>query len=449
MSAGQRRRRGVAIPFVGRVLLGLGLGLVLGLALGERAAPLARLGSVILDLIRALAAPLILFAVLDAFLRTEMRARAGWVLIGVAALNAAIALGVGLTIANTLQPGRALRREASDAYARAEAELERLGRQVEPDRRIEFLEELLRFVPGSVAKPFVENQLLSIIGLAVLAGAALRRVKREQMGRGEDGYRAVEGLVHTAYRASEVVIGWVVQLVPLAILGVVAATVGRYGLEPVRGLAVYLGVGLMGLAIQVGVVYQAWIVLVLRRPLGWFWRGAGDAVVNALGTGSSLASLPVTLRCLDRMGVSARSARLAACVGTNLNNDGILLYEAMAVLFVAQASGVGLDLGGQMLAAASCLIAGIGISGIPEAGLISLVLVLRTVRVIPDEQVAVVVPLLLTVDWILGRARAATNVSSDVLMGALLDRLDPPAAGVGLEADAEVTPTGFEPVSRP
>ena len=59
-----------------------------------------------------------------------------------------------------------------------------------------------------------------------------------------------------------------------------------------------------------------------------------------MGTGSSLATLPVTLRALDRMGVSPQSARMAACVGTNLNNDGILLYEAMAVLFVAQACGV-------------------------------------------------------------------------------------------------------------
>ncbi|GIW89406.1 MAG: hypothetical protein KatS3mg108_3730 [Isosphaeraceae bacterium] len=422
-----RQPRGYfGIPFGARILIGLGLGLVAGLVFGERTAPLARLGSVILDLIRALAAPLILFAILDAFLRTEVRARQGGLLIALAACNAALALGIGLALANGLQPGRWLRLETDEAYVQARGELERLGRHLEPDRRIDFWDELLRLVPGSVGRPFVENQLLSIVGLAVLGGAALRRVKAEQQARGETGYQAVEGAIATAYRASEVMIGWVVQAVPLAILGVVAATVGRFGLEPVRGLAVYLGVGLLGLLIQVGVVYQAWIVGVLRRPLRWFWRGASEAVIHAMGTGSSLATLPVTLRSLSGMGVSPRSARLAACVGTNLNNDGILLYEAMAVLFVAQACGVNLDLGSQLLAAGCCLIAGIGISGVPEAGLISLVVVLRTVRVIPEEQVALVVPLLLTVDWILGRARAATNVTSDILLAALLDRLDPP-----------------------
>src|SRR6185312_6619002 len=102
---------------------------------------------------------------------------------------------------------------------------------------------------------------------------------------------------------------------------------------------------------QVFVVYQSWVVLVARMPLRKFWGGAREAVVYALGASSSLASLPVTLRCLDRMGVSPQSARLAACVGTNLNNDGILLYEAMAVLFVAQAYGVELSVGRQMMAA--------------------------------------------------------------------------------------------------
>jgi Na+/H+-dicarboxylate symporter len=271
----------------------------------------------------------------------------------------------------------------------------------------------------------LENQLLSIVILAVLAGAALRMVKREQRQRGHLWYQGVENFVLTAYRASEIVIGWIVQLVPIAVFGVVAATVGKYGLGPLRGLAVYLAVGLLGLAIQIFFIYHAWIRLAVRKGLRWFWSGARDAIVYALGTGSSLATLPVTLRCLDRMGVSPQSARMAACVGTNLNNDGILLYEAMAVLFVAQASGIALGLEQQLVAVVSCLIAGIGISGIPEAGLISLLLVLKSVRQIPDEATMTIVPLLLTVDWILGRARSVTNVSSDILVSVLLDRFEP------------------------
>src|SRR4051794_4173423 len=126
------------------------------------------------------------------------------------------------------------------------------------------------------------------------------------------------------------------------------------------------------------------------------------------------------------MGVTPRSARLAACVGTNLNNDGILLYEAMAVLFVAQVYGIQLSVGQQLLAACSCAVAGIGIAAVPDAGLISLALVLATVG-LPVE----ILPLLLTVDWLLSRCRAVTNVTSDFLVAVLLDRLGVPDDDLG------------------
>ena len=211
-----------------------------------------------------------------------------------------------------------------------------------------------------------------------------------------------------------------IRLIPFAVFGVVAKTIGEQGFAPLRGLAVYVGVALLGLAIHVFVTYQAWIVLVARMPLRAFWRGARDPVLYAMGAASSLATLPVTLAALDKMRVTPQSARLAACVGTNLNNDGILLYEAMAVLFVAQVHGLDLSLSQQLVAAFGCIVAGVGISGIPDAGLISLTVVLTTVG-LPIE----IVPLLFTVDWLVGRARAMTNVVSDMLVAVLLDRTGP------------------------
>jgi DAACS family dicarboxylate/amino acid:cation (Na+ or H+) symporter len=224
--------------------------------------------------------------------------------------------------------------------------------------------------------------------------------------------------------------------IPLAVFGVVARTIGRDGFAPLLGLGAYVGVALLGLAIQVLVVYQGWVVLVSRMPLRRFWSGARDAVVYALGASSSLATLPVTLRCLKDMGVRPQSARLAACVGTNLNNDGILLYEAMAVLFVAQVYGIHLPIGQQLLAAASCALAGIGIAAVPDAGLISLALVLATVN-LPLE----ILPLLLTVDWLLSRCRAMTNVTSDILVAVLLDRFDPEPRNL----EPEPEPAAWEP----
>ncbi len=421
MTSGPQSR----FPMVARIVTGIALGVVVGEVAGTRAEPLAQLGTVILEMIKGLAGPLLLFAVLDAFLRTQVRAKSAGLMVAISLTNAAIAIAIGLTLSNLIQPGRSFLQGRAAASGVALEEYKAMTRQVGPSRSIDFVKDLAGYLPTSLFKPLADNAIISIVILAVLGGAALRRVKSEQERRGEQGYRVIEDGVAAAYRAIEVILGWVISLVPLAVFGVVAKTVGRYGLQSFRGVLIYVAVGMLGLMIQVLVVYQVWLVLVARMSLAKFWRGAREAIATAVGTGSSLATLPVTLRSLDRMGVSPQSARLAACVGTNLNNDGILLYEAMAVLFVAQAIGVEMTVGQQFLAAASCVIAGIGISGVPDAGLISLLIVLKTVK-LPEEAVNTVVPFLLSVDWILGRCRSTTNVASDMLVAILLDRFRPP-----------------------
>lgn len=426
------KRRWPRIPFIARIVAAMLLGVLVGFLLRERAEPLGRIGTVLIGLIKALAGPLLFFAVVDAFIRTQVRARSAALMVGISLTNALIAIVIGLTLSNTLRPGdysdpRALPPSAKAAKVVA--------------KRIDFINELTSYVPTSVVKPFLDNSIITIVILAVLVGASARHVKNEQTARGELGYKVLEDFVATVFRTIEVMLGAVISLVPLAVFGVVASTIGQEGLAPFLGLAAYVGVAVLGLAIQVFVVYQAWILLAARMPLRRFWSGAKDAVVYALGASSSLATLPVTLRCLDKMNVSPQAARMAACVGTNLNNDGILLYEAMAVLYVAQVYGIQMTVWQQLLAAASCLIAGIGIAAVPDAGLISLTLVLATVG-LPIE----IVPILLTVDWLLSRCRAITNVSSDILVAVLLDRFDPEAQSLpsGKSPDSKFHPGGLD-----
>jgi Na+/H+-dicarboxylate symporter len=121
------------------------------------------------------------------------------------------------------------------------------------------------------------------------------------------------------------------------------------------------------------------------------------------------------------MGVSKESARMSACIGTNLNNDGITLYEAMAALFLAQGLGYDLSIGAQLTIIAASMMAGIGIAGIPEAGLIVLPLVLHAVG-LPEPVVAALIPVIFVVDWILARCRTVVNVMSDMLVAILLER---------------------------
>lgn len=133
-------------------------------------------------------------------------------------------------------------------------------------------------------------------------------------------------------------------------------------------------------------------------------------------------SLPVTLKCLhEKMGVSQASSRLSACIGTNLNNDGITLYEAMTALFLAQALGMNLGLNEQFVVVMASIMAGAGIAGIPEAGIIVLPLVLQAAG-LPEHIVAAAIPLIIPVDWILARMRSGINVMNDMLVAIMLDR---------------------------
>jgi len=388
-----------------RILIAIGFGVITGLVFGERASAFGELGKVVIQLIKAVASPLVFLVVANAVLQTEIELRAGGRLLKWAMVNASIALGIGLTLSNLIEPGHHLAHVTPQAAGDVQAYV---------GRRIDLWSVLASFVPSSIVSPFLDNQILAIVVIALLFGFGLRRARQDAPFA--SGARTIEGALATLLRVVEVVLTWVIALIPFAVFGVVARAVGEHGFEPVKGLGVYVAVGLLGLALHILLTYQVWLVIFAKRSLVSFWREAREPVVYAMGANSSLATLPVTLRALDRLGVSKRSSTLGAVVGTNFNNDGIILYEGMAVLFVAQASGVDLSIGQQVLAAASCMVAAMGVAGVPEAGFISLALVLNTVG-LPVE----ILPLLLTVDWIIARARSVTNVLSDMMLSILVD----------------------------
>jgi Na+/H+-dicarboxylate symporter len=204
-------------------------------------------------------------------------------------------------------------------------------------------------------------------------------------------------------------------------------------------LWVFLLAILVGLSIHAFLYYPLVAWLAGKKPFRIYIGRGADAILTALSCNSSLATVPVTLRCLDRMGVSPQSARLAACVGTNLNNDGVTLYEAMAALFLAQALGYELSMGHQLLIVLASIMAGVGVAGIPEAGLVVLPLVLSAAG-LPNQVIAAAIPLIMTVDWILARVRSGVNVMSDMLVAILLHELEHRQAAENAAENADSVP---------
>lgn len=417
-----------------QIALALVLGGALGAAFGREpfiagigSEQLGKLGMLIIRALKALAVPLVALVVLDSLLRFDVQGRQGLRLLRICALNAAVAMAIGVGLVNALRPGDSLRAlfepVIGDAWRKAAAHDGGNG-------SLGGLAAFDALVPESVGAPFVNNTVLGAALLGLLIGAALRRVRAQgaasadaqQRSGSARAFELVRDAVQLLAEAFQQALTWIVRLAPLAAFGLVAHAVGQAGLRALLGLWVFLAVIALGFALH-GLVYYPLLAWARggRSPRVYL-GGARDALITGLATNSSLATVPVTLRCLtERMAVSPASARLAACLGTNLNNDGIALYEAMAVLAIAQACGAELGLVQQLAVVGASVLAGAGIAGIPEAGIVVLPTVLTAVG-LPEAAAAAAVPLVMPVDWILARARTSLNVLSDMVVAVLLDR---------------------------
>lgn len=387
------------------IIIGMILGAAVGSIIGPKALPLGEIGKLYIQLIKAIATPLLFFAILEAILTTDIKFRSAIPYFFIVTINIICAASIGLFLANYFTPGAYLQFTASLPKTALLAQVE--------GKSVGFLSFIDGIIPDTILEPFIENNILSVVFISIILGCAIRSLRSESPG----WLSLVEQGAKAGYQISEKLILWLVKLTPLAVFGVIAKTVGEHGFTPMFGLLSYLGTALLGLTLQILLIYMGWIVLVSRVSLKNFWKAAWSPVLYSFGVNSSLATLPLTLKALDSLGVSKASSRLGACIGTNLNNDGILLYEAMAVIFVTQAMGMNIDLAGQLSIAVLCVIASMGIAGVPEAGVIALAVILSTLG-IPTE----ILPLLLTVDWIVARFRSVTNVVADMTSSIVIDK---------------------------
>ncbi len=404
-------------PLYLRIVGAVALGLLVGVLLGERAEILQVPSKLVLRVLGALAPPLVLLAIVQALMRAEIGGRQASRLAGLLVLNTLVAISVGVLVANVIQPGRWV-----EAQPPVDAEV--------AEQAVDPLTQFLDNVPKSLLGPLTDNgSVLSVIFLAISFGIALRRLRQHQINTMDD-------LVHVALSSLVIVLGWIVDVIPLAVFGIVSSIVG------VNGFGDFVALGGFVVAVLVALAIQSSYYLLRVRFGSWVrpWdllRGTRDALVMAFSTSSSTATMPVTYACLRKnVGLREESASMGALVGANFNNDGTALYEAMSALFVAQLIGQQLSIGEQFLVVITSVIASVGAAGIPEAGLVTMTLVFKAVG-LPIEYIA----MLLTVDWFLDRSRTAINVMGDLNVSCLLDgktrsteAIETPAAPMPQEA---------------
>lgn len=384
-------------PLYLRIVGALIIGLFVGVALGPQAKSLEIPAKMILRLLSALAPPLILIAVINALVNANIKGREAGRLVSLLVLNTVVAIFVGLLVANVVQPGRG-------AHLTPPPPKEAAKSAADP------ITQFLDNVPKSLLGPLGDNaNVIGVIFIAVAFGVALR-------DRKDDPVHTVQDLLDLAMSTMLRVLHWIIDVVPLGVFGIVASIVGREGFKPFVSLGMFIMAVLLALAIQatyylLRIRFGTWV-----RPLPLI-RGTRDALVMAFSTASSTITMPITYSCLrERVGLREKSASMGALVGSNFNNDGTALYEAMSALFIAQMLGMNLPLEKQFLVVLTSIIASVGAAGIPEAGLVTMTLVFTAVG-LPTNYIA----LLLTADWFLDRCRTTINVMGDMNVSCLLD----------------------------
>ncbi len=272
-------------------------------------------------------------------------------------------------------------------------------------------------IPRNIFDAMVHLELLPLIFFSLLLGAALS-VLGERV-------KPTVAVIATLNDAVMRLVHWIMIIAPVGIFGLIAARIGEKG-GFVGALPELVALGKYALTVLIGLGIHGFVILPLilkflgRRNPVTYARGVAPALLNAFSTASSSATLPLTIQGVEEEnGISNRTASFVLPLGATINMDGTALYEAVAAMFIAQVYVVPMDLMMQAVVVLTATLAAIGAAGIPEAGLVTMVIVLKAVG-LPVEGIG----LILAIDFFLDRFRTTVNVWGDSIGAGVIETLE-------------------------
>ena len=390
------------------ILVGIVLGIAAALAgvavFGEAMTAFDWMGDLFLKALKMIIVPLIMASMIVGITGlgdVRKLGRMGGFTVLYYALTTGLAVFLGIVVVNLIQPGVGI--EIVD---------QAVPEQVLGKEEMGFRDIILSFLSDNIFKAMAEMDILPVIVFSLVLGGLLTTL-------GEKGKTLIAFFDGLNEAIMKMVI-LIMYFAPLGVFGLVAGRFARAGdLETLIG-----GLGKYMLAVLVGLGIHGFVVLPLilwifarRNPLRYL-ANMTTPLLTAFSTASSSATLPLTIEHVeDRNKVSRQSAYFVLPLGATINMDGTALYESVAAIFIAQAMGIELTFTQQMMIFITATLAAIGAAGIPQAGLVTMVIVLRAVG-LPLEGIG----LILAVDWLLDRFRTAINVWGDSCGAAVIDR---------------------------
>ncbi len=306
-----------------------------------------------------------------------------------------LAVSLGLFSVNLVQPGKGL-----DIASFQESMQSFQGQKM---TLAEFVKTFLNQLFQNPVASMAEGAVLPVLIFAIFFGIALIIL-------GEKAQTLIH-ILNEFFQAIMVMVNWIMRLLPLGLLALLSKLIAT------QEMSILLSLGKFMALVVVATLFHGFIVLPVilffltrMNPLTFF-VGAKDALITALSTSSSNATMPVTLRCVkENLKVDKDIAGFVVPLGAIVNMDGTALYEAVAALFVANLVGVELNFFQQIIVCLTSMIAAIGAPGIPSAGMVTMIMVLQAVG-LPIEAIAILIP----IDRPLDSIRTMVNVEGDLI----------------------------------
>ena len=390
------------------ILLGIVVAIVLAFAsvalFGEAMASVEWLGTLFLKALKMMIVPLVTASMIVGVAGlgdVRKLGRLGGNAIVYFVVTTGIAVSIGLVMVNLIRPGDGISLGELDVPAHVAAKAD-----------FALSDLVLSLVSDNIVASMANLELLPVIVFSLIFGAVLTTI-------GPAGVPVI-AFFRGVNDAIMKMVMLLMLVAPIGIFGLVAGRFGRAGDigELVGGVGWYMATVLLALGLHALVVLPAVLWFVGRRNPYRYMFNMGTALLTAFSTASSAATLPLTMEGVEKHnGVSEKVAGFVVPLGATVNMNGTAMYEAVAAMFIAQAIGLDLTLGQQVMVLLTATLAGIGAAGIPEAGLVTMVIVLKAVG-LPLEGIG----LILSVDWLLDRFRTSVNVWGDAIGAAVVER---------------------------
>lgn len=403
-----------------QIIIGLILGLVWGLVASLTGFSefttdyIEPVGTIFINLLKLIAVPLVLASLIvgvTSLNDTAKLSRMGGKTIGIYIVTTILAITIGLTVVNLLQPGDFLPDATQqDLMANYQQNLQGSSQRAKDVMDRSFMSFFVDIVPSNFFNSAADNgNMLQIVFVAILLGIGLIQIPDDKS----------KSLINFFDSLNEVIIKIVDFVMKIAPYGVFALMAGvivdlagddlTQALNLLGALGWYCVAVVVGLLLHVTIVYSSLFKIFSNMKLRDFFRAMRPAILLGFSTSSSSATLPVTMeRAEQNLGVDEEVTSFVLPIGATINMDGTSLYQAVAAVFIAQALGMDLGIAQQITIVVTATLASVGAAGVPGAGIIMLVIVLQAIHV-PVEGIAII----LGVDRILDMCRTAVNITGD------------------------------------